>query len=91
VVGLDAARQHAKEVLAKVQLGSDPQAEKAIAKAKALLTFQAIARRYLDGHASKKLKKSTFDDVERYLIRFPADEAGIAGLGQQWKFVPGLS
>jgi integrase len=67
VVGLDAARQHAKEVLAKVQLGSDPQAEKVIAKAKALLTFQATARRYLDGHASKKLKKSTFDDVERYL------------------------
>ena len=25
------------------------------------------------------------------MIRIPADQAGVAGLGHQWKFVPGLS
>ena len=25
------------------------------------------------------------------IIRFPVDQTGVAGLGHQWKFVPGLS
>jgi hypothetical protein len=25
------------------------------------------------------------------VIRFPVDQTGVAGLGHQWKFVPGLS
>ena len=30
-------------------------------------------------------------DEAKQLIRFPVDQTGIAGLGHQWKFVPGLS
>jgi 2-haloacid dehalogenase len=30
-------------------------------------------------------------DAVEGLIRFPVDQTGIAGLGHQWKFVPGLS
>ncbi|WP_201861588.1 tyrosine-type recombinase/integrase [Microvirga soli] len=65
-VPLDAAREKAKKTLAKVQLGSDPHAEKAQAKARAKITFEAVAERYLK-HAQDRLKPRSFEEVERHL------------------------
>lgn len=65
-VPLDAAREKAKKTLAKVQLGSDPHAEKAQAKARAKITFEAVAERYLK-HAQNRLKPRSFEEVERHL------------------------
>lgn len=65
-VPLDAARETAKKTLAKVQLGSDPHAEKAQAKARAKITFEAVAERYLK-HAQDRLKPRSFEEVERHL------------------------
>jgi integrase len=65
-VPLDAAREKAKKTLAKVHLGSDPHAEKAQAKARAKITFEAVAERYLK-HAQERLKPRSFEEVERHL------------------------
>lgn len=65
-VPLDAAREKAKKTLAKVQLGADPHAEKAQAKARAKITFEAVAERYLK-HAQDRLKPRSFEEVERHL------------------------
>src|SRR5215203_5593751 len=43
----DDARKRAKDALAKAQLGGDPQAEKADARARASVTLGAVAERYL--------------------------------------------
>src|SRR4029077_5910534 len=42
------ARTAAKSVLAKVELGEDPQADKAVARATAGETFKAVAGRFLE-------------------------------------------
>jgi integrase len=65
-ISLDVARVTAKKTLAKVQLGSDPYAEKAQAKARAKITFEAVAERYLK-HAQDRLKSRSFEEVERHL------------------------
>jgi integrase len=67
-VSLDDARRGAKEKLAKVQLGSDPHAEKAEARARATVIFGPIADRYLQ-HAKPRLKPRSFEEVERHLTR----------------------
>src|SRR5215218_3586765 len=63
----DEARRRAKEVLAHAQLGKDPQADKAEARAKAALTLGALVERYLDRHAALRLKPKTLAEVQRYL------------------------
>src|SRR5215211_356468 len=47
-IDLEDARRRAKEILAKVHLGGDPQTEKAESRARAILTLGAIADVYLD-------------------------------------------
>jgi integrase len=63
----DAARNQARSVLAKVHLGSDPQAEKAERRARASITVGAMAERYLAEHAVKRLKPRSYLEVERHL------------------------
>lgn len=66
---VEEARKRAKNVLSRVHLGADPQIEKAVARSQASATLNAFADRFLDEHAAKRLKPSTFADVERYLRR----------------------
>ncbi|SEI04317.1 Phage integrase family protein [Methylobacterium sp. 275MFSha3.1] len=65
-VGLDEARAHARKLLASVQLGANPQAEKAATRAHAALTLGAAATRYLK-HAEAQLRPRSFEEVERHL------------------------
>jgi integrase len=60
------ARKVARDRLAQVTLGGDPQAEKLAARAKAKVTLGAVVDAYL---AAKKddLRPKTFDETERYL------------------------
>ncbi|KAF2991183.1 site-specific integrase [Methylocystis sp. MJC1] len=71
VASLDAdeARRKARETLAKAHLGSDPQLEKAEARAQAAVTLGSVAENYLTRHAASKLKLGTLEDVRRYLRR----------------------
>ncbi len=62
----DKARQRAKSALSKAHLGSDPQVEKAEARAQAAITFSSVVDSYLRRYAGR-LKASTFRDTERYL------------------------
>lgn len=62
----DQARRAAKSILAKVHLGSDPQASKTEAKARAHLTLGAMIEPYLE-FASRRLKARTFVETSRYL------------------------
>ncbi|ANY85289.1 hypothetical protein BB934_44805 (plasmid) [Microvirga ossetica] len=62
----DQARRAAKAVLAKAHLGSDPQAAKAEAKARAHLTLGAMVEPYLE-FASRRLKPRTLVETSRYL------------------------
>jgi hypothetical protein len=66
---LDAARNQARRVLAKVHLGGDPQAEKAERRARASITVGAMAERYLAEHAVKRLKPRSYLEVERHLTK----------------------
>jgi integrase len=61
------ARQRAKEVLAKVQLGHDPQIEKTERRAQASVTVGAMAERYLAERAAKRLKPRSYEEVARHL------------------------
>jgi integrase len=63
----DRARARAKEILARVQLGGDPQTEKAEARARAVLTLGAVADRYVAGPAADRLKPRSLAEVERHL------------------------
>jgi hypothetical protein len=67
-IPLDDARKRAKEALARVSLGSDPHAEKKEAKARAAITFERIAERYLK-HTKARLKPRSYEEVERHLTR----------------------
>ena len=63
------ARQRAKSILSRVHLGADPQTEKSEARAEASATLGVLVNRFLAERAGKRLKPSTFADVERYLRR----------------------
>ena len=63
------ARKAAKTALSKVQLGHDPQSEKAEARAQAAVTLGSVVDVYLTRYATKRLKPGTLTDVERYLRR----------------------
>jgi len=62
----DRARREARERLAKVTLGGDPQADKLDLRARAKLTLGHIIEQYLAIKAPK-LRASSFGDMRRYL------------------------
>lgn len=68
-ISADEARRRAKSALSKVHLGTDPQLEKAEARAQAAVTLGSVVDSYLARHAEKRLKPGTFTDVARYLRR----------------------
>lgn len=47
IISLEAARETARKILARVRLGADPHFEKAEAKARAAVTLGGIIERYL--------------------------------------------
>jgi len=61
------ARTAAKSVLAKVELGEDPQADKAVARATAGETFKAVAGRFLE-RQEKRLRESSYYATRLYLM-----------------------
>jgi integrase len=65
-VPLETARETARKALAKVELGSDPQADKAEAKARAKATFGALAKSYLD-QARARQKPRSFEETTRHI------------------------
>ena len=66
VLGADRARAAAKEVLAKVALGEDPQADKIARRAQDEHTLRAVAADYLAGPRSV-VRPNTYRELERYL------------------------
>jgi hypothetical protein len=63
----DEARRRAKNVLAKAQLGGDPQSEKIENRFRAALTLGSVAERYLETYAAARMKPKTLSDTGRYL------------------------
>src|SRR4051812_17910439 len=62
--------------------------------------LRALAKRARDPDQTRRLlaRAAIYDGASRTeaaqigcVIRFPVDQTGVAGLGHQWKFVPGLS
>jgi hypothetical protein len=49
-----------------------------------------VAERYARLEAGHRLTQASFAQMRR-VIRFPADQVGMIGLGHQWKSVPDLS
>ena len=60
------AREAAKRDLAAVDLGDDPQADKAAERALATQTLEGVAARFLR-HQEGRLKARSFDEVKRHL------------------------
>jgi integrase len=76
VLDASPARQEAKQRLANITLGGDPQAEKAEQRARAALTFGAVATRFLDAARrkiengdDKALKPRSLESVEGHLAK----------------------
>jgi integrase len=67
-VTADQARKKAKEVMAKVTLGLDPQADKAEERRKAHFTLRAVANQYLQ-RQEKKLAPKSLKEAQRYLLK----------------------
>ena len=65
-LSLKAAKAAARQALAKVRLGTDPQAEKKKKNAKATDKFEDVAARYLE-FAKTKLKPRSYQEVERHI------------------------
>jgi integrase len=66
VLSADRARAAAKEALAKVALGEDPQADKIARRQQAEHTLRAVAGDYLAARA-KVVRPNTYRELERYL------------------------
>ena len=66
VFTLDQAREEAKKVLAKVQLGEDPQSEKKQRASAGKFTFKSLAERYLADKKSE-LRPRSLVETTRYL------------------------
>ncbi|HEY2244051.1 MAG TPA: Arm DNA-binding domain-containing protein, partial [Xanthobacteraceae bacterium] len=64
----DQARKKAKQIMAKVILGGDPQAEKTEERAKARITLRHVAHQYLQRQA-KKLRPKSLKEAQRYLLK----------------------
>jgi integrase len=65
VVDADTARQKAKEILARVQLGGDPQQERADDNKKDELTLGAASEKYLI-RAKLRMRPSSYNQVKRH-------------------------
>jgi integrase len=65
----DRAREEARNILAKVHLGGDPQTEKTQNRVRASVTLGSVANRYLEECAKPKLKPRSYEEVERHLTR----------------------
>ena len=65
------ARKRARDILAKAQLGGDPQSEKIQARARAAITLSGIATDYLK-QAKSRLRPSSYAEADRYLRRYLA-------------------
>jgi integrase len=65
----DKARKDARNRLAQVTLGGDPQADKAATRAKAAATLGAVVETYLTGKRPI-LRPRSFDETERYLRKY---------------------
>lgn len=63
----DQAREAARKILAAVQLGTDPQAEKAASRTRGALTLGKVAERYLT-RAKARLRPRSYIEVERHLM-----------------------
>jgi integrase len=61
------ARATAKDILASVRLGKDPQGEKAEARIGAADTFKLAVDRFLE-HQERRLRPKSFSDLRRYLV-----------------------
>lgn len=65
-IDLGKARKRAKDLLAEKQLGGDPQADKFEAKARAAVTLQSVAQRYLELRAAPRLAPRSYLEVKRH-------------------------
>ena len=63
----DEARKRAREILARVQLGGDPQVEKHAKRDRAHLTLGNVIGKYLAGYAERRLGPRTLVEVRRAL------------------------
>ncbi|MEC5322753.1 tyrosine-type recombinase/integrase [Aurantimonas sp. A3-2-R12] len=66
-IGADRARAAAKDILAKVQLGDDPQSVKAAERKRAATTTGSVAELYLAGPAKSRLRDRSYHEVDRHL------------------------
>ena len=62
------ARRHARDVLAKVHLGQDPQLEKKTARAKSTETIGAAINQFLSDYAEPNYRPKTLAEVKRALL-----------------------
>jgi integrase len=76
-IGLAQARDTARDLYAKVRLGSDPAGEKAQARLKAGETFAAVAAVYLR-HQQQRLRPKSYVQLQRHLTRYA--KPGLRGL-----------
>ncbi len=92
VLDASPARQEAKQRLANITLGGDPQAEKAEQRARAALTFGAVATRFLDAARrkiengdDKALKPRSLESVEGHLAKHwaPFNSLPIHSIGRR--------
>jgi integrase len=67
-LGIEAARSEARRLHAQVRLGHDPAANKIESRARAVETFGALLKPYLD-HKRKELKPRSYVEVERHLSK----------------------
>lgn len=76
----DRARQAAKETLARVHLGGDPQIEKAETRARASVTFSVVVEHYLQNAAAQRQRERSFKATQRYLTQLwaPLKELPVA-------------
>ncbi|MBN4097037.1 site-specific integrase [Methylobacterium sp. OT2] len=78
------ARKRAREILAKVQLGGDPQTEKVQARARAAITLSGVTADYLQ-LVETRLRPTSYAEAERYLRRYlaPLHDAPVHSVGRR--------
>jgi integrase len=67
-LGIEAARSEARRLHAQVRLGHDPFGDRVEARARAVETFGALLKPYLD-HKRKELRPRSFIEIERHLTK----------------------
>ncbi|WP_083374470.1 site-specific integrase [Methylobacterium sp. C1] len=78
------ARKRAREILAKVQLGGDPQTEKVQARARAAITLSGVTADYLR-LVETRLKPTSYAEAARYLGRYlaPLHDSPVHSVGRR--------